>query len=216
MATGISSTKDTNVFPTGVHWSSEHGLLVVLPLHRDTDICSCTCRTCQLKLGVRLALGRPRARCLSRPLQRSLLSHGSSVQAPLLVRWASVPPTGCARLVGSLCHVPCTFPPVTSSASLSVGFATSVVLSRRRHLPPSRAVCLPNHWHPFSHSATLSPQLLFSSSQVLLHWVGLFLAAVLHAFELLKYRPPTLPLSNLLAKLPGLLEHLSISPTLSG
>ena len=36
------------------------------------------------------------ARCLSRPLQRSLLSNGSSVQAPLLVRWASVPPSGCA------------------------------------------------------------------------------------------------------------------------
>ena len=149
-----------------------------------------------------------RARCLSRPLQRSLLSHGSSVQAPLLVRWASVPPTGCAIAAAPpqvrWVFVPCAlhFPPrlrVCPKVPI-IGLLwrlplPSLSASRlrwcchcRRHLPPSRAVCLPNHWHPFSHSAPLSPQLLFSSSQVLLHWVGLFLAAVLHAFELLKYR----------------------------
>ena len=136
-----------------------------------------------------------RARCLSRPLQRSLLSHGSSVQAPLLVRWASVPPNRLRHCGSSptgslgLCAMcpPLRSPwPLVFCGVFRILPLPSLSASRlrwcchcRRHLPPSRAVCLPNHWHPFSHSATLSPQLLFS-----------------------------LPLSNLLAKLPGLLEHL--------
>ena len=90
----------------------------------------------------------PRAWCLPRPLQRSLLSHGSSVQAPFLAHLALVPPAGCAIVVASLC--PALSPlseglpagphghwsSVTSSAFHSAGSSTSVLLSLSSSSPP--------------------------------------------------------------------------------
>ena len=49
-------------FPCSAHWSSVRGLPVVLPILLDTNMCCCTCCTCQRKLGVRLTLVLPPSR----------------------------------------------------------------------------------------------------------------------------------------------------------
>ena len=49
-------------FPCSAHWSSVRGISVVLPVLFDTNMCCCTCCTCQRKLGVRLTLGLPPSR----------------------------------------------------------------------------------------------------------------------------------------------------------
>ena len=76
---------------------------------------------------------------------------------------------------------------VTSSSTRSAGSSALGLLSLSSSSPPSLAAYLPKHWHPFSHLATLSPHPLSSSPQVLLHGVGLLLAA-LHAPACLRYR----------------------------
>ena len=45
--------------PCSAHWSSVRGLPAVLPVLLDTNMCCCTCCTCQRKLGVRLTLVLP-------------------------------------------------------------------------------------------------------------------------------------------------------------
>ena len=59
----IFATKHARcIFPCSAHWSSVRGLPVVPPFLLDTNMCCCTCCTCQRKLGVRLTLGLPPSR----------------------------------------------------------------------------------------------------------------------------------------------------------